>query len=195
MRIHRRATLVVLAALMSGCAGVKMTQVSQGEVIVRERLSVTVDRPWNRFEGTPGDATPVWTQHGVSVDALRFYVGLKNGDLIAPTPSSPPGVPALAFRSNMHASDIVSLFEGLYSRGGSTFALDKVEPTTFAGQNGFRFDFSGIRKSDDVRLQGIAWGALRNGELFLISYTAPRLAFFQRGVNDAEAVSRSARIR
>ena len=45
-----------------------------------------------------------------------------------------------------------------------------------------------------MRLRGMAWGAVRNGELFLITYTAPRLAFFPRGVNDAEAVARSARI-
>lgn len=192
--IDRRAALLALAALVSGCAGVKMTQVANGDFVVRERLSVTVGRAWNRFEGAPGDATPTWTQDGINVDALRFYVGLKNGDLIAPTPSSPPGVPPLTFRSTMQTSDIVSLYEGLYSRGGSTFTLDKVEPYPFAGQNGFRFEFSGIRKSDDVRLRGIAWGAVRNGELFLISYTAPRLAFFPRGVADAEAVAKSARI-
>ena len=192
--MNRRHAVLALPALLSACAGVKITQVANGEVVVRQRLAVSVNRPWNQFDRGPTDSLPTWTQDGVLVDALRFYVGLKNGELIAPTPSTPEGTKPLAFRSDMQTSDIVSLFEGLYSRGGSTFALDKVEPYAFAGQKGFRFEFSSIRKSDDVRLRGIAWGAVRDGELFMISYTAPRLAFFPRGGNDAEAVAKTARI-
>lgn len=41
------------------------------------------------------------------------------------------------------------------------------------GQQGFQFEFSSIRKSDEVQLRGIGWGAVRNGELFVITYTAP----------------------
>jgi hypothetical protein len=138
---------------------------------------------------------PTWTQDGVTVDTLRFYVALKDGELIAPTPSEPKGQAALAFKSTMQTGEVVALFEGLYSRGGSSFTLDKVEPAPFAGGTGFRFEFSSIRKADDVRLRGIAWGAVRNGELWLISYTAPRLAFFPRGLGSAEAIAKSARVK
>ena len=164
--------------------------------IRKERLTVTVEQPWNQFASGLGDGTPTWTQDGVTVDALRFYVALKDGALIAPTPSEPKGQKPLAYKAGMGTAEIVALFEGLYSRGGSTFTLDKVEPAAFAGQSGgFRFEWSGIRKSDDVRLRGIGWGAVRNGELFVITYAAPRLSFFERHRPAAEAVVRSARVR
>ena len=193
--MNRRLALALAtsAVLAAGCA--QVSHVATGEVTLRERLTVTVDRPWNQFESGLGDGTPTWTQDGVTVDALRFYVALKDGALIAPTPSEPKGQKPLAFKAGMGTSEIVGLFEGLYSRGGSTFTLDKVEPAAFAGQPGFRFEWSGIRSGDDVRLRGIGWGAVRNGELFVITYTAPRLAFFQRHLASAQAIAQSARLR
>jgi hypothetical protein len=37
-------------------------------------------------------------------------------------------------------------------------------------------------------------GRRAHGELYLITYTAPRLAFFPRGVVGAEAIAKSARL-
>jgi hypothetical protein len=196
--MNRRNTLAGLALsttalLLGGCAAV--SKVATGEVVMKDRLVLTVDKPWNQFERGLGDNTPTWTQEGITVDALRFYVALKDGDLIAPTPSQPKGAQPLAFKAGMGPQQVAKLFEGLYARDGSSFTLDRIEPAPFAGQPGFRFEFSSVRKSDDVRLRGLAWGAVRNGELFLISYTAPQLAFFPRGRADAEAIARSARLR
>jgi hypothetical protein len=175
-RTLQRAAAGLAFALLAGCA--QMSHVTTGESVIKDRLMVTVERGWNQFARGLGDNVPTWTQEGVTVDTLRFYVALKDGELIAPTPS-----------------EVVALFEGLYSRGGSTFTLDKVEPGNFLGGPGFRFEFSSIRKSDDVRLRGVAWGAVRNGELWVITYTAPRLAFFPRGVTAAENIARSARVK
>jgi hypothetical protein len=36
---------------------------------------------------------------------------------------------------------------------------------------------------------------VRNGELFLINYSAPRLGFFQRGLAPVEALIKTARIK
>lgn len=185
--------LVLLTLWLAGCA--QVTRVASGDVVVEQRLTVTPDRPWNQFERALGDDIPTWTQDGITVDALKFYVGLKDGALIAPTPSEPKGQTPLAFRSTMQATEVVALFERLYSRGGSTFTLERVVPTTFVGAPGFRFEFSSIRKSDDVRLRGVGWFAVRGGELFAITFTAPRLAFFPRDEAPAEAVAKSARLR
>ena len=192
-RIRRAALLIGAALLLAGCA--QLSQVATGQVVVHERLVVDVDKVWNQFESTLNDGTPTWTQQGITVDALRFYVGLKDGALIAPTPSEPKGQAPLAFKAGMQAAEIVALFERLYARGGSTFALNKVVPMPFAGGNGYRFEFSSIRKADDVRLRGVGWFAVRNGELWAITYTAPRLAFFPAGIAEAEAIARSARIK
>lgn len=186
------ALLAVLVSWLAGCA--QVSHVAIGELTVRGRLAVTVDRPWNQFERGLGDSTTTWTQDGITVDALRFYVALKDGELIAPTPSEPKGEKPLAFKAGMVAEQVVALFEGLHSRGGSSFTLERIAPETFAGQPGFRFEFSSIRKADDVRLRGVGWGTVRNAELYVITYTAPRLAFFQRHLGGAQAIVRSARL-
>lgn len=193
--IHRRLALSGLfaaVALTAGCA--QMANVASGEVVLKDRLAVQVDRPWNQFERGLVDNTMTWTRDGVTVDSLRFYIGLKDGELIAPTPAEPKGQRPLAFRASMQAAEVVELFEGLYSRGGSSFKLEKLSPDTFVGTPGFRFEFTALRKADDVRLRGVGWGAVRNGELFAITFTAPRLAFFPQHAPSAEAVARSARV-
>lgn len=189
----RRLMLAAAALLIAGCA--QVSHVATGEVTLKERLLVTVDKPWNQFERGLGDNTPTWTQDGITVDALRFYVGLKDGDLLAPLPPEAKGHKPLAFRATMRTNELMTLFEGVYARDGSTFTLDKVEPHTFVGSEGFRFEFSSIRKFDEVRLRGIGWGAVRNGQLFVITYTAPRLAFFERHLPEAEKIARSARVK
>ncbi|MBL8330389.1 MAG: hypothetical protein JNJ71_16250 [Rubrivivax sp.] len=192
-RMLHGLTALAATTLAAGCA--QITHVATGEMVVKDRLVLTLDRPWNQFAAGFGESATVWTQDGVYVDALRFYVGLKDGELLAPTPSEPKGTQPLAFRSTMRTAEIVTLFETLFSRGGSTFTLDRVQPETFAGQNGFRFDFSSIRKIDDVRLRGTGWGAVRNGELFVITYTAPRLSFYERNIKSVDSIVASARIR
>ncbi len=194
MNISRRATLQLgVLVLLGGCA--QLSQVATGQAVVGARMVVDVEQPWNQFEQTLSDGVPTWTKEGIAVDSLKFYVGLKDGALIAPTPSQPKAQTPLAFKSAMQATDIVALFERLYSRGGSTFTLEKVVPVPFVGGNGYRFEFSSIRKADDVRLRGVGWFAVRNGELWAITYTAPRLAFFPAGIAQAESIARSARVK
>lgn len=193
--MNRRHALAAVAAtlLIAGCA--QVSHVATGEVTLKNRLVVTVDKPWNQFERGLDDATPTWTQDGITVDALRFYAGLKDGDLLAPTPAGAKAVKPLAFRASMQTAELVSLFEGLYARDGSTFTLQRVAPHPFAGGDGFRFEFASIRKNDEVHLSGVGWGAIRGGELFAITYTAPRLSFFARHLGSAEAIVKSARVR
>lgn len=191
-RLFVATTAAAAMLLLAGCA--QVSHVASGELRLKDKLVVTVDQPWNQFERGLGDNTLTWTQEGITVDALRFYVGLKDGDLLAPTPSEPKGEKPLSFKAGMSAQQVVALFEGLYSRGGSTFTLDKLAPEPFAGQAGFRFEFSSIRKADDVRLRGVGWGAVRGGELYAVTFTAPRLAFFPRHLASATAIARSARL-
>lgn len=192
--MNRRLALGLAVALFAaGCA--QVSHVATGDVTLGDRLTVTVDKAWNQFERGLGDNTPTWTQDGITVDALRFYVALKDGALIVPTPSEPKGTKPLAYKAGMQPAEIVGLFEGAFSRDGSTFQLERLTPQPFAGQPGFRFEFSGVRKRDEVRLKGIGWGAVRNGELFVITYTAPRLSFYDRHLASAEAIAKSARIK
>jgi hypothetical protein len=184
---------VIFTLVFTGCA--QVSQVASGDVVVRNKMTVTIDQPWNRFERSPaGDNHPTWTVDGVTVDALKFYVALSDGEFIAPTPNEPKGQKALAFKSAMNQQEILSLFEGLYSRGGSTFTLDRIVPHSFLGKNGFKANWNGIRKTDNVRLSGVIWATVHNGQLYALTYTAPTLAFFAKNHGAVEKIVASARL-
>lgn len=188
-------TWIAAAAVLVLAACAQVSQVATGEVTVRDRLTVTTTTTWNQFERGLGDNTPTWTQEGIAVDALQFIVAVKDGELIAPTPSEPKGVRPLAFKAAMSPADIAKLYETLWTRDGSTFTLERLAPETFAGQPGFRFEYTLVRRTDEVRLRGMAVGAVKDGQLFMIHYAAPRLAFYPRYQPLVEALVKTARIR
>lgn len=192
IHLFRRLAGPAIVMLAAGCAA-PISKVETGQAVVRERLAVQVDEAWNRFDRGLADDTPTWTQEGFSVDALRFYVGIKDGQPIAPALNGSKAVP-LTFKSGMQAEEIVALFQSLNTRDGSTFQMQKLEPAEFVGSKGFRFEYTVVRKTDDVRLAGVAYGAVRLGELFLISYSAPRLGFFAKHSARVEAMAKGASV-
>ena len=193
MTSRARIAALLLVLALAGCAAV--SKVETGEVLVQNRLSVQVTSPWNRFERGLAGGTTTWTVEGLFVDALQFYVGIKDGELIAPTPGGRKDVQPLTFKASMRPAEVVALYQNLLTRDGSSFTLDRIEATEFVASPGFRFEYSLVRKDDEVRLRGVAWGAVRNGELFLINYSAPRLAFFPKRAAEVEAIARSARVK
>ncbi len=188
-RILAWATLVLTLAL-AGCANV--AKVSTGDVLVDGRIAMTLDAAWNQVN-LPGRSKPVlWTQDGVTIDALEWWVGIADGqNLMELGKDKRP----LTFRASMDGHELVALFEGWYGRDGSTFTLDKLEPTEFLGGKGYRVDYTVLRKADEVRVRGMAWIAVRNSQLFAMTFTAPRLGFFPRHQAKVEQAARSARLK
>ena len=74
-------------------------------------------------------------------------------------------------------------------------AEGNLEAAMFGGLKGFRFDYSLIRKRDNVQLSGFGYGAISKGELFSILYMAPRLHFFPMYSARADQIGRSAVIK
>jgi hypothetical protein len=187
----RLLAALALAAFLAGCASV--VKVGPGDTVVADRVAVSIDGAWNQLN-LPGSATAAtWTQDGITLDLLQFYVALKDGDALAPAASKEQR--PLTFKASMQPHEIVALFQGLYTRDGSTFSLDKLEPAEFLGNNGFRFRYTLVRKADDVRVSGVAWGAVRNNELYAMTFTAPRLGFFVRHEKRVEQIAKSARLK
>jgi hypothetical protein len=83
----------------------------------------------------------------------------------------------------------------MYSMDGSLVKVTRVEPSSFAGEKGIRFEFSVARKRDDVQLLGVGWVSVRKGELFAATFVAPKLAFYPRLLPKAEGVVRTAQIK
>jgi hypothetical protein len=186
----KKYLLVPLALLLAAC--VSHVRLESGEQVVGKRFVVTLDGSWNHIKG-PGPAQR-WTMEGLPIDNLLIYSGIKDGEAIHPVSQSSQSKPFL-FQTAMRSDEIISLFEGMLTRDGSTFQLTKSEPAMFGGVKGYRFEFKIVRKIDSVELAGLSYGAVSNGELFSIIYTAPRMTFFERHQPRVENMARSALIK
>ena len=193
--MKKLALSLVVVALLTGCASV--VKVGPGETVVGNKLAVIIDTAWNQLNGPVAQqgSSTLWTVDGITIDNLRFYPGLKDGELLAANAPQSKDARPLAFKAAMRPDEIVALYQGLYSRDGSSFTLDKMEPAEFVGSKGFRFQYTVVRKVDEVKLSGVAWVAVRDGQLYAMTYTAPRLAFFPRHAAQVEQIAKSARVK
>lgn len=193
--------LLLLPLLCSLAACVSAVKVESGERAVGERLVFNIDGAWNQINAPGIGPAQVWTMEGLPVDQLRVYSGIKDGEAINASGANVAGDSGdstrkgFIFRSNMQPDEVVSLFEGMVTRDGSTFKLDRLQPAKFGGARGFRFDYSVTRKIDSVQLSGIGYATVDKGQLFAIVYLAPRLTFFPRHKAKVEQIAQSAKLK
>lgn len=187
-----RLRIALLCLLLAGCAP-QMTKVDSGDRAVGDRLLLTIDGPWNHVNAAGSGPAQTWTMEGLPIDVLLVYSGVKDDQVIHAERSG--SQKTFKFRSKMQPDEIVAMFEGMLTRGGESFTLTKLEPMEFGGEKGFRFQYSLIRKVDNVHLSGVGYGAVSKGELFAILYMAPRLAFFPRHQARVEQIARGARLK
>ena len=187
-----RLVPALLLALLAGCANV--AKMESGEQVIGDRLAVHLEGAWNHVNAPNIGPAQTWTMEGLPIDQLLIYSGLKDGEAVhggSPTGSSK----VFSFRSGMQPDEVVSMFEGMMTRDGSAFKLQKLEPMAFAGEKGFRFEFSLLRKVDGLQISGVGYGAVSKGELFAILYAAPQLGFFARHQRSVEQMARSAKLK
>ena len=185
--------LLSIAVLLAGCAAA--VKVGQGEAIVAERIGVPTDAAWNQLRGgfTGTNSAAVWTTEGLTIDQVNFFVGVKDGGALAQNAGKEQR--PVNFKASMQGHDLATLFESFYTRDGSSFKLDKLEPVNFLGQSGWRTQFTLVRKFDDVKLTGTIWATVRNGELFAITFAAPTLGFYPRLAPKVEQIAAGARFK
>jgi len=191
MRAVRRHWLLAIAvALVCGGCAIPF-EVIEGEASVAGgAMVVRADKGWNHMAVIDRPWT-TWTQDGPAIDELRFWAGMTDGEAIAPPESSEQR--PLSFRRTMQPHELVALFASLQARDGSAVTLQKIEPAQFVGVPGVRFRFSVLRLSDEMRLSGVGWAAVRGDQLYAMTFTAPRLDFFARHEAQVERIAKSAK--
>jgi hypothetical protein len=188
-----RSLIAALAvSLAAGCTSI--AKVESGQQTIGDRLVVNLEGAWNHLSGPGIGPAHTWTMEGLPIDQLRIYVGVKDGEAVH-QPDGSGRLKNFSFRSGMQAEEIVAMFEGVLTRDGSVFNLTKLEPASFAEQKGFRFEFTVIRKVDNVRLAGVGYGTVFKGELYAMLYAAPQLGFYARHQRSVEHMARSARLK
>lgn len=192
----RKTSLAIALLLAVACQkpAVWMGVPGGQAVNLPEGLSVAGDAQWNRLEEFKEGVRDVWwTSNGISLDLLVFYAGIRPGEMLTGVKPK-EGAKVAVFKEDMQPEEIVDLYDQLVSSLGTSFRRDKLAPATFLGGDGFRFEFTTVRKSDEVTLQGVGYGAVRNGKLYLITFHAPRLHYFPSLLPKVEALVKSARL-
>ena len=197
MKKHALAPLllVVVIFVMSGCAPVSVSKIDSGEHVIGERLSLTLPAAWNQISVQGQGPARIWTLEGWPVDQLLVYSGVQGGAAIHATSETDDGKKVFRFRASMEPDEIAALFEGMLTRDGSGYRLRKIEPASFGGHKGIRFEYDLTRRFDNAQVSGLAYATVSRGELFALVYMAPRLGFFPRHAPMVEGIMRSARVR
>lgn len=183
--------LLVVTTLLASCALVK--QLDPGEQAVGNRLKLAIDGGWNRFGYYHFDPAQVWTMEGLLIDQLLVYPGVANGKAMHPV-NDPDAQNNVVFYANLSDQELVAMFEKLLTRSGTELRMGKVEPFSFDGRKGLRFEFVRLGNADIPAYRGVGFAVIDKRELFALIYFAPRLGFFARYQARVEAIARSAKI-
>lgn len=151
--------------------------------IARSTLSASPAFEWNKLSRRGGKKVEIWTIDGDELNKVAFYGGVAVGEPLfreadkkeAPLPKVTP---------NMLFTDIPTLLESSYriQLGTSQMTIDSQEPTLVAGHKGIKFTYSFVRRDDEVKRKGEAVGAIVADQVFLVTYEAPAIHFFDKDV-------------
>jgi len=190
-------TLITLAAALAlavpAAAGYKLMGAGAPVTVAKSPLTVTPTLDWNRLGARPGRNAESWTLDGLSLNDVTFYGGIADQTTLF-RETDKKNKPLPRFSSTMLAPDIAQLFEGSYrvAIGTSLMSIDSVAPTTFAGSPGFHFTYSLVTQGEEVRRKGEANGAIIGGKLYMITYEAPVIHYFDASVDAYRKLAASA---
>jgi len=174
--------------IVSGCAYYSLVETGK-QVQVGQGLAVESDIAWNKATWR-GAVT--WTVDGPSLQQLIFLTGIDDGKpLFTPARQGQNSEKMPKFRSGMTSLEIVDLLEATLVRENvHQFEKQNIQPVTFGGRDGFRFDFSYV-SSGGLNYNGIATGAVKDDKLYLIMYLGTSMHYYEKYVEQVEQIINS----
>jgi hypothetical protein len=187
------AASVACAFAVPAVAGNSLIVANQPVAVAKSVLTVTPAREWNKMGARPGRNSETWTLDGDTLNDLTFYGGIENTRTLFREVDK-RNKPLPRFSSTMLITDVHTLFENSYriAIGTPLMSIDAIEPTTVAGHKGVRFRYSFTRPNEEVRRLGEAHAAIVGGKLYMVTFEAPALHYFETGISAARAVVASA---
>ena len=194
IRIACACALVVLG----GCVSTQFAAVVPGEVAV-ENLTVTAsDGAWNKapdtMTGSLVDGSEMWTRDGLLLDRLILIPGVANGGTLFESASEALVYPE--YKSGMLPNEIVELTQSSLAKLTGNEAVVEtsgLRPHRLGEQRAIMFDMT-VTTSEGPRLQGRALAFINNDELYLITYIATAIFYFDKHWDEALAIMESANV-
>lgn len=184
------------AALAVPAASSANDLIKRGEsvTVAKSALSITPPRDWNKLSARPGKKAETWTLDGERLNDISFFSDIGPGEpLLRERSKKRDPLPKL--RANSLLTDIPELLEGTYRAhfGIAAFSLGASKPAQFLGEPAIQFTYEYVTP-DELTRRGEAIAALRKGKLYMMTFDAPKLHFFDRNLEDYRALVATARI-
>ncbi|WP_313538046.1 hypothetical protein [Sphingomonas sp.] len=184
--------LAAVATLSVPANAHKLAEKGKPVTVAESTLSITPTRDWNRLSGKPGKHAEAWTLDGEQLDEVTFYAAIEPGEPLI-RERSKKKEPLPKFRKDMLLAEVPELLERTYRTGKDArdFQLSGATPGTFLGRDGVTFAYL-VTDSDGLTRKGEARAAIVDGKLYMVTFDAPRLHYFDLLANDARALMASA---
>lgn len=191
-RLRVGAIALALFATTPGLAGNALREKGKATPIAGSSMIVTPPRDWNRLGLSPGKKTELWTLDGEDLNDVTFFAGIE-ADMPLIREVSRKRKPLPKFTRQTLLVDVPELVEGTYraSRNIATFAVSAARPDRFLGHDGIRFTYDYVDE-DELPRRGEGRAALIDGLLYMATFTAPRLHYYSRSLEDFHALTDSA---
>lgn len=181
------------ALLFATTAGAhKLREKGVRVTVAESTVSVTPSRDWNRLSGKIGKNTESWTLDGGQLNDVIFYGGIAPGNPLVKERSKKKE-PLPKFTGATLLVEVPELLETTYRayKQIGAFAVNVTEPVKFLGQDGVRFTYT-YTDADELTRKGEARAVIVKGSLYMITFDAPRLHYFDRTIGDFHALVESA---
>jgi hypothetical protein len=194
-----KIAVVVAALSMAACgpafAGNSLVSPGVQKGIAKSGLSAVADGEWNRLARRDGKFIELWTRDGDSLNKVTFFGGVPEGQsLFRELDKKNRPLPKVI--SNMLITDIPTLLESSYRIQFSVnqFTVNEQEPVVFSGYNGIKFSFTFTSEADEVERRGEAVGAFIKNKLYLVTYEAPAIYFFDKDLSGFHILASSLKL-
>jgi hypothetical protein len=188
------ATLVAAHLLLVATAAPAHKLRLRGEAVAVAGSTVTVtpSRDWNTLSRKVGKNTETWTVDGEQLNDVTFFAGIPAGMPLVRERSKKRD-PLPKFTKTTLLVEIPELLEGTYRtyKNSGSFRLLSSEPGRFLGKDGVSFAYEFI-DVDELMRRGEALAAIIDDKLYMITFEAPRLNYFDAMASDFRALASSA---
>ncbi len=181
-----RQHLVAAAAILilsSPAIAHKVIEPGLNDKIAKGAISASPVSRWNRLQQKDGDFQEVWTIDGDKLNRVVFYGGVPVGQpLVRERDQKRDPLPQVA--GNMLLPDIPVLLERTYRTkyGVRIMTIGKQEPATLSGKPAIAFEYTFIDPEYEVETKGEAIATLDGGRLYLATFEAPAVYYFDRDI-------------
>jgi len=184
--------LAAVATLAAPADAHKLAEKGKAVTVAASNLSVTPTRDWNRLSRKVGKHAENWTVDGEQLDEVTFHAAIEPGEPLM-RERSKKKEPLPKFRNDMLLAEVPELLERTYRAGKDArdFQLSESAPGKFLGRDGVTFSYQ-VTDNDGLIRKGEARAAIVDGKLYLVTFDAPRLHYFDLLAEDARALMASA---